>query len=100
MKIKEVTVSLAKESLSIDCCQTKPKYRLAQQRIRKKEKSQVIDENWSKIQQTAQVAIGFSYESDSLQGRGEFSEPITEWSKEHIMQSRSILKILWLSRSL
>ena len=36
MKIKEVTVSLAKESLSIDCCKTKPKYQLAQQRIRKK----------------------------------------------------------------
>lgn len=50
MKIKEVTVRLAKESLSIDCCKTKPKYRLAQQRIRKKEKSQVIYENWSKIQ--------------------------------------------------
>ena len=45
MKIKEVTVNLAKESLSIDCFKTKPKYRLAQQRIRKKEKSQVIDEN-------------------------------------------------------
>ena len=35
-----------------------------------------------------QVAIGFSFASDWLRGRREFSRPITERSKEKPMQSR------------
>ena len=46
--------------------------------------------NWSQEQEdmSDQVAIGFSFVSDSLRGWGKFSRPITGHSEDKPMQSR------------